>query len=548
MTRGFTLLLALAMALPAFAQQVLYQGQAQTVKLGPFVDATDGVTPETGLTIEDSEIRLSANGGDFGDKNETTSATHDENGWYDVLLNATDTAAAGRLVMAVNESGALPVWQEFEVRAVGAIYVDDDAADDTGLGTVDDPVQTIGEAMSRVAPGGTITVLPGTYAEFVDIDVVGVTLQGTGSTTILTCDGGSGPGGVACVDVEADHVTVRDLTVITTGTYGVAIAGNGHDFVTVEDVYCDGDYDSITNAASNAFILRNFYAKGSFDSVAVSNADNVLIENGTIYTDGSAGVGAAARALYATNCNGIVRNCKIISSRTNAATAATYAVAIQNNAEDLARPLLLENCQLEASCTSGSATGDVACIAGNGASAMVNCTTVGGSMYSANSGSGREDNVYAPGEGSDVTLVGTYCDAAKLVGYVTKAQADLNTITGSDGVTLATSQSNYAPATATALATAQADLDIITGSDGVPLATSQPNYAPSTVAALAAVDAIVDAVLVDTDETIPAAIQAGALSWTATEKNQVLAALGLDADIDVPPALTWKIGRIDGRI
>lgn len=60
------------------------------------------------------------------------------------------------------------------------------------------------------------------------------------------------------------------------------------------------------------------------------------------------------------------------------------------------------------------------------------------------------------------------------------AQADLDTITGSDGVTLATAQANYAPATAAALATAQADLDTLTGTDGVTLATSQPNYAPYT--------------------------------------------------------------------
>lgn len=43
-----------------------------------------------------------------------------------------------------------------------------------------------------------------------------------------------------------------------------------------------------------------------------------------------------------------------------------------------------------------------------------------------------------------------------------------------------------ATATASAIATAQSDLDILTGTDGVTLATSQPNYAPSTAASLAA--------------------------------------------------------------
>jgi len=36
--------------------------------------------------------------------------------------------------------------------------------------------------------------------------------------------------------------------------------------------------------------------------------------------------------------------------------------------------------------------------------------------------------------------------------------------------------------------------DILTGTDGVTLATSQPNYAPATAAALTTVDTVVDAV------------------------------------------------------
>lgn len=51
-------------------------------------------------------------------------------------------------------------------------------------------------------------------------------------------------------------------------------------------------------------------------------------------------------------------------------------------------------------------------------------------------------------------------------------------------------------ATAAALATAQTDLDTITGSDGVTLATTQSNYVPATAAALATADSVIDAALV----------------------------------------------------
>ena len=94
---------------------ILKQSTAATIKLGPFIDDTDGKTAETGLTIAQADIRLSKNGGGFAQKNSTTSATHDENGYYDIPLNATDTGTLGRLRVAVRKSGALPVWQDFLV-------------------------------------------------------------------------------------------------------------------------------------------------------------------------------------------------------------------------------------------------------------------------------------------------------------------------------------------------------------------------------------------------------------------------------------------------
>lgn len=91
----------------------LKQSTAATIKLGPFVD-TDGAAV-TSLTISQADIRLSKNGGDFTQTNNATGATHDENGFYDVPLDTTDTATLGRLTVAVTESGALPVWAECEV-------------------------------------------------------------------------------------------------------------------------------------------------------------------------------------------------------------------------------------------------------------------------------------------------------------------------------------------------------------------------------------------------------------------------------------------------
>lgn len=93
----------------------LKQSTAVDVALGPFLDATDGVTAETGLTIAQADVRLKKNNGAWAQVNDATSAAHEENGWYEKELDATDTNTVGRLLIAVHESGALPVWHEFWV-------------------------------------------------------------------------------------------------------------------------------------------------------------------------------------------------------------------------------------------------------------------------------------------------------------------------------------------------------------------------------------------------------------------------------------------------
>jgi len=94
---------------------IIEQSTSITIRIGPFVDDSDGKTAETGLTIGQADIRLSKNGGDFAQSNDSSGATHDEAGWYYLTLDATDTNTLGRLIVAIHESGALPVWREFMV-------------------------------------------------------------------------------------------------------------------------------------------------------------------------------------------------------------------------------------------------------------------------------------------------------------------------------------------------------------------------------------------------------------------------------------------------
>lgn len=97
--------------------QILKQSTTVTVNIGPFVDATDAVTEETGLAGS-MTIELSKAGAAFAVRNSATAITHDTglDGHYRVELDTTDTNTIGPLRVAVQDNTThLPVWHEFQV-------------------------------------------------------------------------------------------------------------------------------------------------------------------------------------------------------------------------------------------------------------------------------------------------------------------------------------------------------------------------------------------------------------------------------------------------
>lgn len=87
----------------------LKQSTAETIMVGPFLDATDGVTEEVGLAGNATEI--SKDGGAFATG--PTLGTHDSEGYYPVSLTTAHTDTVGRLVIKSHDSAThLPVWVE----------------------------------------------------------------------------------------------------------------------------------------------------------------------------------------------------------------------------------------------------------------------------------------------------------------------------------------------------------------------------------------------------------------------------------------------------
>lgn len=126
-------LLGLSAALePAYADCVLRQSTAsQVVQLPRFVDSTDGVTPETALTIANTDIKLGKAGSTTQANKNSGGATHIATGDYYTTLDATDTNTVGNLHIVIGVSGALPVWVDCIVLEE-AVYDADYAASATG--------------------------------------------------------------------------------------------------------------------------------------------------------------------------------------------------------------------------------------------------------------------------------------------------------------------------------------------------------------------------------------------------------------------------------
>lgn len=92
---------------------LLKQSTAATLRVGPFMDATNGVTPETGVTLgaADQAELLKATGATVDISAATFAAVTGVGGWYDLSLTTSHTDTLGMLTVVVqDESVCTPVF------------------------------------------------------------------------------------------------------------------------------------------------------------------------------------------------------------------------------------------------------------------------------------------------------------------------------------------------------------------------------------------------------------------------------------------------------
>lgn len=192
---------------------------SQEVPLGQFVDATDGVTAETGLTIANTDIKVWKTGATtLADKN-SGGATHISGGIYYCTLDATDTGTIGPMVLFVAVSGALAVRLE--------CCVLDEAVYDVWFGTTAPSTLTAAQvnteadtalsdygALKPTVAGRTLDVSAGGEA--------GIDLANVGSpTTTLNL---SGTTIKTATDVETDTANIQTRLPTALGANGNIMA------------------------------------------------------------------------------------------------------------------------------------------------------------------------------------------------------------------------------------------------------------------------------------------------------------------------------------
>lgn len=190
--------------------QFLKQSTTISLKLGPFVDSTDGYTAETALT---PTVKLSKAGGALAARNSATATAHDADGYYTVELNTTDTNTAGRLLATVAGSSThLAVWGEYMVLPANVF--------DSLVGGTD----TLNVDVTQF--GGTNGVFSGGYPEVNAAQFGGVagTFSGGRPEVNTTHAAGTawGSGAITAASIASNAITAAKVAANTVGSAQIA--------------------------------------------------------------------------------------------------------------------------------------------------------------------------------------------------------------------------------------------------------------------------------------------------------------------------------------
>ena len=267
----------------------LKQSTAYTFRHGPFLDDGDGKTAETGLTISQADVRLSKAGGNFAQKNESSASSHDEIGYYIVVLDTTDTNTVGELLVAVHESGALPVFKTFQVveeAIFDAIY-----GGSATLITKVDAIDTVVDSI-LVDTGTTLDGKLDTIDNFLDTEVAAI-LADTNELQSDWVNGGRLDLLIDSIISKVDVIDgIADDILVDTGTTLPATLNTIDNFLDTEVAAILADTNELQGDWANGgrldLLIDSIISKVD---VVDGIVDSILVDTAVI---GSAGAGLSA--------------------------------------------------------------------------------------------------------------------------------------------------------------------------------------------------------------------------------------------------------------
>ena len=188
-----------------------------TIQLGPFLDATDRVTPESGLAGT-MTVQISKNGAAFAARNSATAITYDSDGFYRVELNATDTNTPGRLTIKSFVAGAVPVTDQAFV--YGAV------AYDASVGTDNLQVDLVQiDGLATNGNNATLFLRP-LHVLNSGGDAIVASSTGSNGSGIATSGNGSGHGMLATGGATGHGTSLVGGATSGAGLRAVGTAGN----------------------------------------------------------------------------------------------------------------------------------------------------------------------------------------------------------------------------------------------------------------------------------------------------------------------------------
>lgn len=264
---------------------VIRQSTQIVVRIGPFVDATNAVDPETGITLgaADQAEALKAAGAATADISAATwAAVTGADGWYDLTLTTSHTDTVGELAIVVQDSSvALPVFVRFQV-IEEAVYDALYAASAAG------PLQsTVAARTLDVSAGGEAGVdwaNVGTPGSTVNLSATTANVVNTVTTltghTAQTGDSfariGAPAGASLAADIAAAKVDTAAI-LVDTGTAGVVI-GAGQTVATVTSA-------GLSAAAVDAIWDEDIVAAHNTADTAGAILNNILPEKNSAFSD-----------------------------------------------------------------------------------------------------------------------------------------------------------------------------------------------------------------------------------------------------------------------